>query len=128
MTLDLPFDCVMGFILSGTILGVIYLITKTVVKVQSSKCSCHTKKQENMKNFFSDLLGQIWTLLGMFVAWIVLEGSAKIVVGWCILVSLVIWVVTYAVRKNDQSRLVSKVVQILVKHALNALRGVFRLF
>jgi hypothetical protein len=44
MTLDLPFDCVMGFIVSGTILGVIYLITKTVVKVQSSKCSCHTKK------------------------------------------------------------------------------------
>ena len=54
-----------------------------------------------MKNFFSDLLGQIWTLLGMFVAWIVLEGSAKTIVGWCILISLVIWVVTYAVRKND---------------------------
>jgi hypothetical protein len=52
--------------------------------------------------FLNDLIGQIWTLLGMFVAWIVLEGSAKTVVGWCIIVSLVIWMITFPLRKDDE--------------------------
>jgi hypothetical protein len=52
--------------------------------------------------FLNDLIGQLWTLLGMFVAWIVLEGSAKTVVGWCIIVSLVIWMATFPLRKDDE--------------------------
>lgn len=52
--------------------------------------------------FLNDLIGQIWTLLGMFVAWVVLEGSAKTVVGWCIIVSLVIWMATFPLRKDDE--------------------------
>jgi len=52
--------------------------------------------------FLNDLIGQIWTLLGMFVAWIVLEGSAKSVVGWCIIVSLVIWMITFPLRNRDE--------------------------
>jgi hypothetical protein len=52
--------------------------------------------------FLNDLIGQIWTLLGMFVAWIVLEGSAKTVVGWCILVSLIIWMATFPLRNDDE--------------------------
>jgi hypothetical protein len=55
-----------------------------------------------MKNFFNDLIGQAWTLLGMFVAWIVLEGSAKVIVGWCIIVTGIIWIATYWIRKNDE--------------------------
>ena len=54
-----------------------------------------------MKNFFNDLVGQIWTLLGMFVAWIVLEGSAKQIVGYLIIASIVIWIATYWVRKDN---------------------------
>ncbi len=52
-----------------------------------------------MKNFLNDFVGQLWTLLGMFVAWVVLEGSAKEVVGWLILVTLFIWIITYPLRK-----------------------------
>jgi hypothetical protein len=55
-----------------------------------------------MKNFFNDIVGQIWTLLGMFVAWIVLEGTAKEVVGWGIVLSLIVWVVTFPLRKDDE--------------------------
>lgn len=51
--------------------------------------------------FLNDLIGQIWTLLGMFVAWIVLEGSAKSVVGWCILASLIIWIISFPLRNHD---------------------------
>jgi len=61
----------------------------------------HLVERNSMKKFLNDIVGQIWTLLGMFVAWIVLEGTAKTVVGWLIIVSTVIWVLTYPLRKND---------------------------
>jgi hypothetical protein len=51
-----------------------------------------------MKKFLNDLLGQAWTLLGMFVAWLVLEGSAKEVVGWAIAGTSVLWMITYPLR------------------------------
>jgi hypothetical protein len=52
--------------------------------------------------FLKDLVDQLWTLLGMFVAWVVLEGSAKDVVGWCILGSLALWMVTFPLRNRDE--------------------------
>jgi hypothetical protein len=55
-----------------------------------------------MKNFLNDLLGQAWTLLGMFVAWLVLEGSAKTVVGWAILGTSVLWIITYPLRNPKE--------------------------
>ena len=51
--------------------------------------------------FLNDLLGQAWTLLGMGIAWLVLEGSARTVVGWSILVTLAIWMGTYWIRNRD---------------------------
>jgi hypothetical protein len=56
-----------------------------------------------MKKIFSDFLNQAWTLLGMFVAWVVLDGSAKTVVGYAIVVTTLVWVVTYNARnlKDD---------------------------
>jgi hypothetical protein len=55
-----------------------------------------------MRNFLNDIVAQIWTVLGMFVAWIVLEGSAKSVVGWCILVVLAVWIVTFRLRNPKE--------------------------
>lgn len=55
-----------------------------------------------MKNFLNDLVGQAWTLLGMFVAWLVLEGSAKTVVGWAITGTSVLWVITYPLRNQKE--------------------------
>jgi hypothetical protein len=51
-----------------------------------------------MKDFFSDIANQLWTLLGMFVAWVVLEGSAKTVVGYAIILSSVVWGLTFKLR------------------------------
>ena len=51
-----------------------------------------------MKEFFSDIANQLWTLLGMFVAWVVLEGSAKTVVGYAIVASTIVWSVTFKLR------------------------------
>ena len=51
-----------------------------------------------MKEFFSDIANQLWTLLGMFVAWVVLEGSAKTVVGYAIIACALAWSVTFKLR------------------------------
>jgi hypothetical protein len=51
-----------------------------------------------MKNFLSDIANQLWTLLGMFIAWVVLEGSAKTVVGYSIVLALVMWAITFKLR------------------------------
>jgi hypothetical protein len=51
-----------------------------------------------MRNFLSDLANQLWTLLGMFIAWVVLEGSAKTIVGYTIIITLVLWSVTLTLR------------------------------
>jgi putative Mn2+ efflux pump MntP len=55
-----------------------------------------------MKDFIRDIIDQLWTLLGMFIAWFVLDGSAKDIVGWAILWSLGIWVLTYRLRNPKE--------------------------
>ena len=45
-----------------------------------------------------DMVDQLWTLLGMFIAWVVLDGSAKTVVGYAIMGTLFAWAVTYPLR------------------------------
>lgn len=51
-----------------------------------------------MKGFLSDIIGQLFTLLGMGVAWVVLEGSARTLVGWAILACIGIWIASYSIR------------------------------
>jgi hypothetical protein len=49
-----------------------------------------------------DIVDQAWTLLGMVVAWLVLEGSARDVVGNLIFITLFIWVITYRLRNPKE--------------------------
>jgi hypothetical protein len=51
-----------------------------------------------MKKILKDMVEQLWTLLGMFIAWVVLDGSAKTVVGYAIGGTLIAWAVTYPLR------------------------------
>lgn len=55
-----------------------------------------------MKKFlvglFKDIIDQAWTLLGMAVAWLVLEGSAKELTGTLIMLTLGVWVITFPLR------------------------------
>jgi hypothetical protein len=46
-------------------------------------------------------LNENFTFLGFFVAWVVLEGSAKTVVGYVTLISVAIWFATIGIRKED---------------------------
>ncbi len=57
-----------------------------------------------LKSLFKDMIDQAWTLLGMFVAWVVLEGSAKDVVGMLIWVTLGVWVITFPLRYEKEDK------------------------
>jgi hypothetical protein len=54
-----------------------------------------------IKKVFQDMIDQLWTLLGMFIAWVVLDGSAKTIVGYAIICTLIAWAVTYPIRNKD---------------------------
>jgi ABC-type multidrug transport system permease subunit len=55
-----------------------------------------------IKNIINDLLDQAWTLLGMFIAWVVLDGSAKTVVGYGIIMTTIIWIITSPIRHRGE--------------------------
>jgi hypothetical protein len=54
-----------------------------------------------IKKIINALLDQVWTLLGMFVAWVVLEGSARTLVTYAIFIVLVIDLTRRALQDGD---------------------------
>lgn len=53
-----------------------------------------------LKDAIVESLNQGYTLLGFFVAWVLLEGSARTIVGYSILLVTLIHLVTIRVREN----------------------------
>lgn len=51
-----------------------------------------------------DLVDQAWTLLGMTIAWLVLEGSARELTGTLIILTLVVWIVTFPMRYEKEEK------------------------
>lgn len=51
-----------------------------------------------MVKILKDMAEQLWTVLGMWIAWVVLDGSAKTVVGYAIIGTFIAWAVTYPLR------------------------------
>ena len=47
---------------------------------------------------FKESIAQIFTLLGFFIAWFTLTGTAQDIVGIAIVVSTIIWLVTIRMR------------------------------
>jgi len=58
-------------------------------------------KMNKLKQWGMAILNENFTFLGFFVAWVVLEGSAKTVVGYVTLASVAIWFATIGIRKED---------------------------
>ena len=52
-----------------------------------------------IKSILQETLAQTFTLLGFFIAWLTLTGTAKDIVGIAILVSLGLWLLTIGFRK-----------------------------
>lgn len=46
-------------------------------------------------------IAQVWTLLGFFIAWLTLTGTAQQVVGVATLAATAIWLLTIPLRKEE---------------------------
>lgn len=46
-------------------------------------------------------IAQVWTLLGFFIAWLTLTGTAQQVVGVATLAATAIWLLTIPLRKEQ---------------------------
>lgn len=55
-----------------------------------------------IRNMLKDIVDQSWTLLGMFIAWIVLDGSAKQIVGYGIVATFTLWMLTSPIRHRGE--------------------------
>lgn len=62
------------------------------------------KLKDGLTNLIRDLLDQAWTLVGLGIGWLVLEGSAKDITGKMIGITLGVWILTYRIRNpKDKS-------------------------
>jgi hypothetical protein len=53
-----------------------------------------------LKELFIDLFEQAWTLVALAIGYIVLEGSARTLTGYLIVATLLVWVLTFPLRRQ----------------------------
>jgi len=56
------------------------------------------KMKNFIKNFFRDMADQTFTFLGLFLGWLVLTGSAKVITGKAIIIAMMLWALTHRLR------------------------------
>jgi len=54
-----------------------------------------------LKDAGVEIVAQAFTLLGFFIAWLTLTGSARDIVGIATLAVTVLWLITLALRKEE---------------------------
>ena len=54
-----------------------------------------------IKEILKETIAQTFTLLGFFIAWLTLTGTAKDIVGIAIIISTVLWLLTIGLRKES---------------------------
>ena len=51
---------------------------------------------------FKETINQVFTILGFFIAWLTLTGSARDIVGIAVVWSIIIWLVTIRLRDGGE--------------------------
>lgn len=51
-----------------------------------------------LKGIVGDIIDEIWTLVGLFAGWLVLTGSAKVIIGQVILMAFSIWLIRNRIK------------------------------
>ena len=54
-----------------------------------------------VRKYVVAMSGEIWTYVGLLIAYFTLDGSAKQVTGFLIIGGFVIWLVTLPIRDTD---------------------------
>jgi hypothetical protein len=57
-----------------------------------------------IRDVFKESINQVFTLLGFFIAWLTLTGSARDIVGIAIVWSTIIWLLTINLRKDKEDK------------------------
>ena len=96
--LGMPYYAVIKAI-KAAIVSVKYAI-KYVVKFVKSIPSILKFLAKWLVDAIKESIAQIFTLLGFFIAWFTLTGSAQDIVGIAIIVSTVIWLLTIYIRED----------------------------
>ena len=77
------------------VLGIPYELLKYVLQVKNIKFV-----GKWIVDAIKESIAQVFTLLGFFIAWFTLTGSAQDIVGVAIIVSTVIWLLTIYIRED----------------------------
>jgi len=62
-----------------------------------------------LSEIIKETIAQTFTLLGFFIAWLTLTGTAKDIVGVAIIISIVLWLLTIGLRKDKDNQPKKKV-------------------
>ena len=89
------------FIAGKPLFKLFLIIIKILIKLFKLLFNVFKKFIKGFFKWVKEIIEQAWTLLGMFVAWIVLTGSSKAIVGYAIIVILLIWLLTLNWRNKD---------------------------
>jgi len=54
-----------------------------------------------LQKFLKDVFNNLWVFVGLFIAWLVMEGSARTVVGYIYIGAVVVWFATYKIRNHE---------------------------
>ena len=54
-----------------------------------------------IKDILKETIAQTFTLLGFYIAWLTLTGTAKDIVGIAIILSTILWLLTIGLRKDS---------------------------
>ena len=57
-----------------------------------------------IKEILKETIAQTFTLLGFFIAWLTLTGTAKDIVGIAIIISTILWLLTIGLRKDSDDK------------------------
>ena len=55
-----------------------------------------------IKDAILESINQVFTILGFFIAWLTLTGTARDIVGIATVASLAIWLITIPLRKDKE--------------------------
>ena len=75
------------------VLGIPYELLKYVISVKNLRFI-----GKWIVDAIKESIAQIFTILGFFIAWFTLTGSAQDIVGIAIIVSIAIWLLTIYIR------------------------------
>ena len=51
-----------------------------------------------LKGTISDIIDEIYTLIGLFAGWLVLTGSEKVVIGKVIMIGFIVWIIKNRIK------------------------------